>query len=371
MRVKGSSALAAVAVAMAAGCGASQSGTPGGPSEGGTAGTGTGTGGAGGQGAGPVTGGSGGAGGAPEPCPPELICPTAFPFHHDGDTSQSSARQLDGYSCAPNVDESGPEVVYRVSLADDGFLSAAVYDGAANVDVDLHILTALDASACVDRGNHHVRAHVAAGVYYIVADTYVDGANELAGPYGIDIGFVVPPAGDCSMTSDLVERLSGPDLQLPATGPMVLEAHLVTVDDGFGSSWPQSITEGIEHHYEVSFGATDFVMFRDQSWCPQENSEFGQGATGAKVPLVDEGWYINMLWSNRPAGGTRMIVQLPAGGPAVVASAGYETGPGNPDHIGGTTEEVHFYLGTGHLSDLRIGFAADQNLPLGPIRCTP
>lgn len=359
-------AAVAFAVAATAGCDGSETGTPGAGGDGqGAASTGTLVGGGGTGG----TGGMGGTGGTTEPCPDGMICPTSYPFHHDGDTSTSTRRELDGYSCAPSLDESGPEVVYRVALPQDGFLSAAAIDGAAGVDIDLHILSDLSAQSCLDRGNHHVRAHVTAGTYYVVADTYVSGGDELAGPYGLDIGYIVPPVGDCSMTSDLVERLNGPSLQLPTTGPMVAEAHLVTVDDGFGSSWPTAIDDGIEHHYGVSFAATSFVLFRSSVWAPQENSEYGQGSTGQKLPVVDESWYINMMWSDRPAGGTRMIVQLPGGGPAVVAAAGWETGPGNPDHVGGVAEEVHFYLGTGHLDDLRIGFAADQNLPLGPIDC--
>lgn len=360
---------ATVAGLSGTGCGDSQEGTPG-TTDGGHGGSGgaqTGTGGAGATTTG--SGGGGGAGGTAEPCPSGMICPSSFPFHHDGDTTQSTDRQLDGYSCAPDTDESGPEIIYRLTLPEDGFVSAAVVDGAANVDIDLHILSGLDASACLDRGNHHARAHVTAGVYYVVADTYVSAGTEQAGPFGIDIGYVVPHDGDCSMTSDLVDRLNGAALQLPTTGPVVAEAHLVTTDDGFGSTWPTAIDDGIDNHYAVSFAATDFVMARSTNWAPQESSEFGQGSTGQKLPVVDESWYINMMWSDRPAGGTRMIVQLPNGGPAVVASAGYETGPGDPSHIAGVAEEIHFYLGTTHLSELRIGFAADQTLPLGPIRC--
>ncbi|MBW2523535.1 MAG: hypothetical protein JRI23_05145 [Deltaproteobacteria bacterium] len=359
-------AVTTLAVVATAGCGSSEDGTPG-VASGGSGGAAT-TSGTSTSAGGTHAGGSGGS--IPvEPCPNGMICPTSFPFHHEGDTSTASRRELDGYSCEPGTDEGGPEIVYRVTLPQAGFLSAAVVDAAANVDIDLHILSSLDAGACLDRGNHHVRAHVDAGVYYVVADTYVASGTEQAGPYSIDIGYVVPHAGDCTMSSDLVERLNGPALQLPTSGPVVSEAHLVTTEDGFGSSWPSAIDDAIDHHYAVSFEATDFVMARSTDWAPQENSQYGQGSTGQKLPVLDEGWYINMMWSDRPAGGTRMIVQLPAGGPAVVASAGYETGPGDPSRIAGVAEEVHFYLGTGHLSELRIGFAVDQSLPLGPLRC--
>ena len=55
---------------------------------------------------------------------------------------------------------------------------------------------------------------------------------------------------------------------------------------------------------------------------------------------------------------------------AVVVAAGYETGPGDLTRIGGTTEEVHYYLGTAHNSEMTLGIASDQSLPFGPMRCT-
>jgi hypothetical protein len=306
-------------------------------------------------------------------CPPGLICVSTFPYHDDNDTSASTSRQYDGYGCSPATDESGPEIIYRLDLSEAGFLSAAVADDVPGVDIDLQLLGSQDPADCIDRGNYGVSAHVQAGTYYLIADTWVDAGQELAGPYALDIGFVVPPVVDCTMTTDVVERLWGPSVTLPSTGAMVLEAHLVTVDDAVATSnqWPTSLWDGIPAHHHLSQAATGFVMARDQPWCPQESSEYGQGATGQYLPTLDEAWYLNMLWSSRPDPGTRMIVQLPGGGPTLVAAAGYETGPGDTNYLGGVTEEIHFYLGTGHLDDMTIGFAADQSLPLGPIRCAP
>jgi len=64
-----------------------------------------------------------------------------------------------------------------------------------------------------------------------------------------------------------------------------------------------------------------------------------------------------------------MIVRNPANGRAVVAAAGFETGPGSNTAVAGVTEEIHDYLGTGHRDDLEVGFAADDTLPYGPIIC--
>jgi len=258
-----------------------------------------------------------------------------------------------------------------VGVDTEGFLSAAVYDD-ADTDVDVHILDALDPDACLDRGDRGAGADVSAGYRYVVADTWVDDDGPQEGPYTLEIGFIEPSAGDCEMLTGVLERISGPDLDMPATGPIVMEAHLVTVDDGYGTEgggdWPQSIDENIDSHYALSQDAVNFVMHRTQSWAPRESSEYGQAAYYHKLPVEDEGWYVNMYWSERPDAGTRMIVQAPDGR-AVVAAAGYETGPGDPDHIGGVTEEIHHYLGTGHLDELTLGFAADEDLPLGPISC--
>ena len=108
-------------------------------------------------------------------------------------------------------------------------------------------------------------------------------------------------------------------------------------------------------------------MDRTEPWAWEPGGEPGRGAHWDKLPPDAECWYVNMYWADRPAAGTRMIVQ--ANGRAVVAAAGYETGPGNLDHIGGVTEEIHRYLDTVHISEMTLGFAADQTLPLGPIEC--
>jgi hypothetical protein len=117
------------------------------------------------------------------------------------------------------------------------------------------------------------------------------------------------------------------------------------------------------------------VMYRREVWAPLEGGSFYGAGIGSPTlfPVLDEGWYVNMYWtpSSRPPKGTRMILRLP-GDPsrAVVVAAGYETGPGNLAHIGGTPEETHFYLGTQSLAEMTLGIAEDQTLPLGPRRCT-
>lgn len=310
----------------------------------------------------------------PEPgCPEDVVCVDDLPFTWFGDTSTLAAGSLDAYDCAESIDESGPERVFRVVVTEDAFLSAAVYD-AAGVDVDVHILSALDPAACVDRGHHGARADVGPGVWYVVVDTWVDGAGlARSGPYQLDIGVTVPSRGPCTMSEGIMERVGdgGDHLVMPATGSMVMEAHLVTQEEP--PPYPATSTEFLDLHYGLSQDTTGFVMYRTQAWAPLEGGSFyGCGIGSPTVfPVRHEAWYVNMYWtsSSRPAKGTRMILRLPDTPYAVVVAAGYETGPGNLAHIGGTPEEPHYYLGTGHTSTLTLGIASDQALPYGPRVC--
>jgi hypothetical protein len=298
---------------------------------------------------------------------------TTFPFHDERDTSQEGDSTFNSYSCAPTTDESGPEIVYRVTLPADGFLSAAIYDG-AGVDIDAQILSDFDATTCLDRGDRHARADASAGYAWIIADTYVKSGVPQVGPFTIDIGFIVPSTGPCGMEVGTMERVNdgGNHLAMPATGPMVKEAHLVTQEEP--PPYPTTATEELAEHYALSQAKTGLVMSRSEVWAPLEGgSHYGAGIGSPTVfPVVDEGWYVNMYWTSaaRPAKGTKMILRDPNGGSrAVVVSAGYETGPGDLSRIGGTPEETHFYMKTGHLSEMQLGIAQDQSLPLGPRVC--
>jgi len=356
-------------------CGTDGDGVPGGGAGQGGAGTagegGTGTGGAGG--ATSSGGGTAGSGGGTTPCPDGVTCVDTFPFTDHRDTSSEGQTNLDGYSCLPTADESGPEILYRVTVPEAGFLSTAVYEE-GSADIDLHILSDLDAAACLDRGNFHARADVDPGYLWIVADTYVSGGQAQVGAFQIDIGFVVPSVGPCNMEVGEMARVGdgGNHLPMPATGPMVLEAHLVTQEEP--PPYPSTSTEELAEHYALSQSTTDFIMHRSQLWAPLEGGSFYGCGIGSPddFPVLHEAWYVNMYWTNtaRPPKGTRMILREPNNGSrAVVVAAGYETGPGNLAHIGGTPEESHFYLGTGHLGELQLGIAVDQGLPFGPRIC--
>ncbi|MEQ1504516.1 MAG: hypothetical protein ABMB14_19920 [Myxococcota bacterium] len=317
-------------------------------------------------------------------CDPFPVDP--LPYVDARDTRDAPSSLIDAYACAPDTDEHGPEWWYVVTVPTAGLLSASIDEVAGDgVDIDVHLLASPDPDDCLARDHVGVSEAVEAGTYWLVLDTFVDADGVAqAGPYTLSVSF--RETGDCDTVPTDVEMYwsscagSVPDcftsgagvfLATPTVGPVVLEAHLVTDADGFGGGWPSSFTDGIGDHYAASEAASGYAMNRDQPWAPagEGGSEYGQSAYGAPLPVEDEAWYLNMYWRDRPAPGTRLIVRNPANGRAVVAAGGYETGPGSNTAIAGVSEEVHDALGTGHLDDLEIGFAADPTLPLGPIAC--
>lgn len=139
-------------------------------------------------------------------CPEGVICVDALPFV-DTNTTTGGASSLDAYSCAPDTDESGPEIVYRVTLAEDGLLAASLEGLGAGVDVDVHLLEQRDSGACVDRGHWDSAAWLPAGTWWVVVDSWVDGAGDSAeGDYTLALHQTRP--GDYvgeGIASDVVE----------------------------------------------------------------------------------------------------------------------------------------------------------------------
>jgi hypothetical protein len=323
-----------------------------------------------------------------EPCPLGAACNpipiTALPFRDDRDTGAAPSDAVDAYACAPATSEAGPELFFAATVPSRGLLVARVSDG-AGVDVDLHLLTGTDPETCRARNDLGLGRLVDAGTVILVADTWCDGSTCFPGAFTLEVGFVPLAGGPCALDEldvsmfwpacdgelDCDESGSEVLLRTPAYGPVVQEAHLVTVDDGFGAAWPASISDGIAGHYDVSEAATCFDITRSDVWAPEEGgSHFGQAAYGAKLPTVDESWYVNMYWRARPVAGRRMLVLDPFTGLAVVGAGGYETGPGANTAVGGAVEEIHRYLGTSHRDALVLGFAANDALPFGPIDCS-
>ncbi len=276
-------------------------------------------------------------------------------------------------------DESGPEDYYVVNITESGYLVAGV-TCSGSVDVDVHILTALDGSKCLARGDVGAGTYVKnPGVYYISVDTYSGAAK--AGDYKLKVTFI-PDSGKCGMINESMPRYKAcsnyTSIPMPVTAGTAAEAHLVTDHDRavHGSNWwPSSITDGITEHKNYTDKLFGTGTSNGKDWCPEEGCHFGQGSAGNFVPAEAEAWYINMYWKTKPPKGTRFLVIDPRTGKTIVAAGGYETGPNSCDHMGGAVYEIHKHFGTGHNSTLTFGKMKnqdlnDKSLPYGPIDCS-
>lgn len=114
---------------------------------------------------------------------------TSLPFVDHRDTSRSCSDRFDAYSCAPSKNESGPEVVYAVTVPRRGVIVAHV-DAGPGVDADVHLLDGPDARLCRARDDRSVAHVVSAGEYFLAVDTWV-GANgrEKDGAYVLTLHF--------------------------------------------------------------------------------------------------------------------------------------------------------------------------------------
>ena len=309
------------------------------------------------------------------------VCPKAVTNFKEtirGDTSKSknvisTYTTCSSFGLTSHPDESGPEDYYAVNLPESGTLIAGIKEVGAK-DVDVHILTSLSGDGCVARDDYGTAAHVSAGIRYIVVDTY--GSSSNAGTYDLKITFL-PDSGKCGLKQSTIHRLGGCSaVQLPAAAKVAQEAHLVTDWDRanlLGSAWPTSKTQYISQHVAHTKEITGGYGSGGE-WCPsgEGGCSYGQGSTANQVPDIQEAWYINMYWNSasKPARGTKFLVVNPVNGKAVVASGGWETGPGACTHICGTVYEVHQHLGTSHNRVQAIGILDHQDgVGYGPVEC--
>lgn len=105
----------------------------------------------------------------------------AFPYALRSTTAGAPSNAIDSYACAPSLAETGPELVFSFELAAPARVSAWIEE-AGSVDVDVHLLSALElsgteATQCASRGNRIAEANLEAGPGWVVVDTY-DGAAQ-------------------------------------------------------------------------------------------------------------------------------------------------------------------------------------------------
>lgn len=148
-------------------------------------------------------GGSGDAGDAPVDtaagpagtwAAPYLVA--ALPFAATGDTRTSTETRAHRYDCAPQLDEGGAEIVYRLDLATPTIVAIAVTATTPGADLDVHVLRApaagADATGCVTRDDRAVVADLAAGSWWIAIDTYGPAA-----PGGFTLDLTAPRSAGC------------------------------------------------------------------------------------------------------------------------------------------------------------------------------
>lgn len=198
----------------------------------------------------------------------------------------------------------------------------------------------------------------------------------------------VQSSDNCAMVSETLPRVNGA-IKLPAKGKLVLESHLATNLDKFSTgSFPSESYQEMKQHLDRSceylksmplnknlslsmkLDCSDVYNNRYvKQWTPPEGGRAGQGSTGVKPPVDCEAWTMNMYWTgaSRPKAGTRFIIRY--GDKAVVACAGYETGPGDAKYVGGAQGEVFWALEINNTTIIEIGRAVDQSLHLGPLNC--
>ncbi len=114
-----------------------------------------------------------------------------FPYVHHSST-QSRASVIDRYSCASQLSESGPEVLYRLQVSQNGILTVQLQGDSGQVDIDIHLLSAMSqsngqATACLARHNQSLEQSVSPGVYYLAVDSYAGVAQ--AGEYTLNVQF--------------------------------------------------------------------------------------------------------------------------------------------------------------------------------------
>lgn len=145
---------------------------------------------------------------------------TAFPFEDSRWTAGAASDVLDAYSCSPDSDEGGPEVIYHFRAATRGTLTARVSDD-SGVDIDLHVLDAPDAQHCLTRDDTDVSVEVGPGDVWLALDSYVGSSGtEYPGPFVLTADFTGsvgdPPAEDTGTPADTAEDSGAPEDTSPA-----------------------------------------------------------------------------------------------------------------------------------------------------------
>jgi len=123
----------------------------------------------------------------------------SFPFTHTDDTYRYASDSFDSYKCSgntydtSNVNESGPEIIFRFDAPCDGTLTATVNAGQGGSgereDIDIHILSGGTSEECLIRDDASVSAELEKGTYFASLDSYVGENITKGGPFTVTFEF--------------------------------------------------------------------------------------------------------------------------------------------------------------------------------------
>lgn len=127
-----------------------------------------------------------------------------------GDTSTHGLPVADAYSCAPGIDEGGPELVWKLKTGPAGLLSVTLDDVAQDaVDIDVHFLSGPTPDACLARNNRTLAQRLEPNKeYWLSFDTYRKAGVSLSGAFVADLNFVADIPNE-SCPSDMVPVFGG------------------------------------------------------------------------------------------------------------------------------------------------------------------
>ena len=112
-------------------------------------------------------------------------------------STANAETKFDTYSCNTSVKEFGPEKLYKLTVSKQTRIRAFAMS-TSGVDVDIHLLSAPNANACLARGDKWIEAKLSAGTYYFAIDTYNENrTNSNAGTYLFGIHTCDPDDADC------------------------------------------------------------------------------------------------------------------------------------------------------------------------------
>jgi len=120
----------------------------------------------------------------------------SFPFFNSVNTRNMFSLEIDTYSIKPDVNETGPEVIYEFTIDTPGTIDISVTDiQSEDIDNDIHLLSGLNidgdkmATQALARDDHNIIMHIDTGTYYIVVDSFSSSGNDRPGEFTMSASF--------------------------------------------------------------------------------------------------------------------------------------------------------------------------------------